>query len=164
MNTLFVVNDAPYGTERAYNALRLAASVARHEGQRVRLSRTSGSTPRRRWCTARSRSSRCRSWASASTTCSRCTRSGCCRALERRLALGPLRYLLNGPQMHIFHHAKEVPRASGVNFGVVLSVWDWVFGTAWIPNAGRTHALGFDGVERFPRTFLAQLVAPFRRT
>lgn len=37
MNTLFVVNDAPYGTERAYNALRLAASVAKHEGQRVRM-------------------------------------------------------------------------------------------------------------------------------
>ena len=37
MNTLFVVNDAPYGGERAYNALRLATSVAKHEGQRVRM-------------------------------------------------------------------------------------------------------------------------------
>jgi uncharacterized protein involved in oxidation of intracellular sulfur len=37
MNTLFVVNAAPYGTECAYNALRLAASVAKHEGQRVRM-------------------------------------------------------------------------------------------------------------------------------
>ena len=24
MNTLFILNDAPYGTERSYNALRLA--------------------------------------------------------------------------------------------------------------------------------------------
>lgn len=33
MNTLFLINDPPYGTERAYNALRLAATLARgHEG------------------------------------------------------------------------------------------------------------------------------------
>lgn len=37
MKTLFVVNDAPYGTERAYNALRLAAAVAKQEGQSVRM-------------------------------------------------------------------------------------------------------------------------------
>jgi hypothetical protein len=34
MNTLFVVSDAPCRTERAYNALRLAASVAKHEANR----------------------------------------------------------------------------------------------------------------------------------
>ncbi|MFZ5480832.1 MAG: DsrE/DsrF/TusD sulfur relay family protein [Myxococcota bacterium] len=37
MNTLVVINDAPYGTERAYNALRLAGAVARNEGQSVRV-------------------------------------------------------------------------------------------------------------------------------
>ncbi len=37
MNLLFVVNDAPYGAERAYNALRLAAAVTKREGQRVRV-------------------------------------------------------------------------------------------------------------------------------
>lgn len=35
--TLFIVNDAPYGTERAYNALRLAGALASREGQAVRL-------------------------------------------------------------------------------------------------------------------------------
>ncbi|MBI3154118.1 MAG: DsrE family protein [Burkholderiales bacterium] len=35
--TLFVLNDAPYGNERAYNALRLAAALAAREGQRVRM-------------------------------------------------------------------------------------------------------------------------------
>jgi uncharacterized protein involved in oxidation of intracellular sulfur len=28
MNTLFILNDPPYGTERSYNALRLAAALA----------------------------------------------------------------------------------------------------------------------------------------
>lgn len=35
--TLFIVNDAPYGNERAYNALRLAGAVGAREGQAVRL-------------------------------------------------------------------------------------------------------------------------------
>jgi uncharacterized protein involved in oxidation of intracellular sulfur len=34
---LFIVNDAPYGNERAYNALRLAGTLANREDQRVRL-------------------------------------------------------------------------------------------------------------------------------
>ncbi len=35
--TLFIVNDAPYGNERAYNALRLAGALASREDQAVRL-------------------------------------------------------------------------------------------------------------------------------
>lgn len=34
---LFIINDAPYGNERAYNALRLAAAVAGKESQQVRV-------------------------------------------------------------------------------------------------------------------------------
>jgi uncharacterized protein involved in oxidation of intracellular sulfur len=36
-NTLFILNDPPYGTERSYNALRLAGSLAKREGERVRV-------------------------------------------------------------------------------------------------------------------------------
>jgi uncharacterized protein involved in oxidation of intracellular sulfur len=36
-STLFILNDAPYGNERAYNALRLAAAVAGKPGPSVRL-------------------------------------------------------------------------------------------------------------------------------
>ena len=36
-STLFILNDAPYGNERAYNALRLAGAVAGKEGQQVRV-------------------------------------------------------------------------------------------------------------------------------
>ena len=36
-STLFILNDAPYGNERAYNALRLAAALAARDGQQVRL-------------------------------------------------------------------------------------------------------------------------------
>jgi uncharacterized protein involved in oxidation of intracellular sulfur len=35
--TLFILNDAPYGTERSYNALRLAGSLARRPGEEVKV-------------------------------------------------------------------------------------------------------------------------------
>jgi uncharacterized protein involved in oxidation of intracellular sulfur len=34
---LFILNDPPYGTERSYNALRLAGSLVRTEGEEVRM-------------------------------------------------------------------------------------------------------------------------------
>lgn len=35
--TLFILNEAPYGNERNYQALRLANALAAKEGQQVRL-------------------------------------------------------------------------------------------------------------------------------
>jgi uncharacterized protein involved in oxidation of intracellular sulfur len=37
MNVLVLANDPPYGTERSYNALRLAGSLAKREGTTVRV-------------------------------------------------------------------------------------------------------------------------------
>ena len=37
MKTLFILNDPPYGTERSYNALRLAGSLSKREGEDVKI-------------------------------------------------------------------------------------------------------------------------------
>lgn len=37
MRTLFILNDAPYGDERPYNALRLAHALSREPEQEIRL-------------------------------------------------------------------------------------------------------------------------------
>jgi uncharacterized protein involved in oxidation of intracellular sulfur len=37
MKNLFILNDGPYGTERSYNALRLARTLAKMEGEQVRV-------------------------------------------------------------------------------------------------------------------------------
>ncbi|HVO87835.1 MAG TPA: DsrE family protein [Casimicrobiaceae bacterium] len=37
MKTLFILNDAPYGIERSYNALRLAGSLAKTDGEQVKV-------------------------------------------------------------------------------------------------------------------------------
>ena len=45
---------------------------------------------------------------------------------------GALQYVLNGPEMHRWHHARELP-APGKNFSTKLAVWDYLFGTAHRP-------------------------------
>lgn len=37
MNVLLVLNDPPYGTERSYNAMRLASALVKREGTAVRI-------------------------------------------------------------------------------------------------------------------------------
>jgi sterol desaturase/sphingolipid hydroxylase (fatty acid hydroxylase superfamily) len=82
-----------------------------------------------------------------------------------RLPLGPLKYIFNNPQMHIWHHAKWLPedRRFGMNFGLTLSLWDYLFGTACIPSDGRDIELGFPGSEEFPTDFLHQNLHGFGR-
>ena len=38
MKHLFIIQDGPYGSERAYNALRLAMALQKREGAEVRVS------------------------------------------------------------------------------------------------------------------------------
>jgi uncharacterized protein involved in oxidation of intracellular sulfur len=37
MKTLFILNDAPYGSERTYNGVRLAASLSKAEGEQAKV-------------------------------------------------------------------------------------------------------------------------------
>lgn len=75
-------------------------------------------------------------------------------------ALGPgMKYIFNSPEMHIWHHSYELPedRRYGINFGLTLAIWDYLFGTAYIPHTGRDIKLGFPGVDQFPHDFLGQV-------
>ena len=78
------------------------------------------------------------------------------------ITYGPLKYLLNSPTMHIWHHAKTLPVATGVNFGISLSLWDYLFGTAYVPKNGRDIPLGFENSESYPSSFWQQVIAPFK--
>lgn len=37
MKTLFIINEAPYGSERTYNGLRIAGTISKHEENEVRV-------------------------------------------------------------------------------------------------------------------------------
>jgi sterol desaturase/sphingolipid hydroxylase (fatty acid hydroxylase superfamily) len=79
-----------------------------------------------------------------------------------RLSWGPLKYLFNSPRMHIWHHDLVVHGHHGQNFAIVFSLWDWLFGTAYLPaDAEQPEQLGFVGIERFPRGVLGRLIYPF---
>ena len=86
------------------------------------------------------------------------------------ISWGPLRYVLNSPRMHVWHHDHDWPAARryGVNFAICLSAWDWLFRTAYWPSADqsptqRPARLGFRGMERFPRSLLGRFFYPLTR-
>jgi len=80
-----------------------------------------------------------------------------------KLDYGPLKYILNNPKMHIWHHAMSLPedRQKGVNFGISLSIWDYLFKSNYIPSNGRDIELGFVNKVKFPKTFAKQLFYGF---
>jgi sterol desaturase/sphingolipid hydroxylase (fatty acid hydroxylase superfamily) len=82
-----------------------------------------------------------------------------------RIPLGPLRYFLNGPQMHLWHHAKEFPASHphGFNYGITLSVWDFIFRTNYWPSNDENLPIGLPDDENFPEDFVGQTVVPFKR-
>ncbi len=69
-----------------------------------------------------------------------------------------MKYVFNSPEMHIWHHSYELPagKEKGVNFGLTLAIWDYIWKTDHIPFEGRDIKLGFPGVEEFPSNFVKQ--------
>ena len=81
-----------------------------------------------------------------------------------KLTYGPLKYILNNPVMHLYHHAYTIPKGSyGVNFGISLSIWDYIFKTNYIPENGGKIELGFPGDEKLPKGFWGQLIYGFKK-
>lgn len=75
-----------------------------------------------------------------------------------KLTYGPLKYIFNNPVMHLYHHSYVLPEGKyGVNFGLSLSLWDYIFGTNYIPEDGGKIPLGYPGDENMPKGFLGQL-------
>ena len=76
-----------------------------------------------------------------------------------KITWGPLKYIFNNSVMHLYHHIKELPegRNRGINFGISLSLWDYIFGTDHVPEDSGTIELGFQDEESFPKGFFGQL-------
>lgn len=67
--------------------------------------------------------------------------------------IGPLIYLFVGPEMHRWHHARD-PRFQNVNFSNNLSIFDWIFGTAYVPRQA-PQEFGLDD-ETYPEGNIAR--------
>jgi len=73
--------------------------------------------------------------------------------------LGALNWFIAGPELHRWHHSAVYSEANG-NFGNNLIVWDWIFGTRFLPNDKQVGRVGI-GNRQWPTKFLEQLSAPF---
>lgn len=78
-----------------------------------------------------------------------------------KIPLGPLEYVINNPQLHLWHHAASVDPRRNVDYGDALCLWDYLFGTAYLPDERSDVKLGFEGIEAFPTTSRGQLIHPF---
>jgi len=81
-----------------------------------------------------------------------------------KITWGAFKYLFNNPVMHLYHHAYHLPKGkNGVNFGISLSLWDYIFKTNYIPEDSGTIEIGFKGEEEFPKTFIQQSIYGFKK-
>ena len=68
--------------------------------------------------------------------------------------LGKLGYLINGPELHQWHHADHA-EVYHANFSTKLALWDWMFGTIYKPGFKPRR---FGVWYRFPRGWAEQHV------
>ena len=80
---------------------------------------------------------------------------------------GKLQYVINGPEMHQWHHSDH-PEVFYSNYGTKLAIWDWLFGTGFLPGLApfkyeflkpQKFGLPYD----YPRDYFAQHWFAFKR-
>jgi sterol desaturase/sphingolipid hydroxylase (fatty acid hydroxylase superfamily) len=71
---------------------------------------------------------------------------------------GRLQWIINGPEMHRWHHTMSKGMRS--NFSTKLAIWDWMFGTAYLPFTQRAKEYGVR--TWFPKHYVGQTLYAFR--
>ncbi len=82
-----------------------------------------------------------------------------------KITWGPFKYLLNNSVMHLYHHIKVLPeeKSQGINYGISLSIWDYIFRTNYVPDDNGNIELGFPDEKTFPKGFFGQLFTGFKK-
>ena len=76
-----------------------------------------------------------------------------------RVRLGPLNYIISGPELHRWHHS-VLAKETNTDFGDDLIVWDLLFGTRFLPKDREVGTLGLINRD-YPLDFLSQMILPF---
>ena len=78
-----------------------------------------------------------------------------------KLKLGPLNYFFSMAELHRWHHSPVLEEANN-NYGQNLSVWDWTFGTFYLPKDREPpEGIGIPNLSAFPMRFWPQMASPF---
>lgn len=72
-----------------------------------------------------------------------------------------LNYIFVSPPHHHIHHS-TAPEHFDKNLGYSLVLWDWVFGTLYLPTREQNIAFGLPH-EKVDHRLIPQVVAPFRK-
>ena len=71
---------------------------------------------------------------------------------------GNLQKIINGPEMHRLHHTTGKGRNR--NFATKLAIWDWLLGTAYLPEGIKAEDYGLK--TYFPAHYFMQTLFAFR--
>lgn len=71
---------------------------------------------------------------------------------------GWLQKIINGPEMHRWHHSTGKGRNR--NFATKLAIWDWIWGTAFLPDS-KPEDYGLKTF--FPKNYFSQTLYAFRK-
>jgi len=75
--------------------------------------------------------------------------------------LGPLKYVVASPVFHRWHHT--LPEEGGEsNFAPTFALWDWLFGTFYMPEGKLPATFGVDDPQFPTESYLAQVIYPFK--
>ena len=66
-----------------------------------------------------------------------------------RISFGKLNAIFFAPVLHQLHHSAE-PRHRDKNLGSQLSIFDWLFGTLYVPEKGESYRWGLNEEELGP--------------
>ena len=75
--------------------------------------------------------------------------------------LGPLKYIVATPVFHRWHHT-GVDEGGDKNFASTFSIWDYLFGTFYMPEGALPETYGVDD-PFFPTTWHGQMIVPFKQ-
>ena len=71
---------------------------------------------------------------------------------------GRLQLVINGPEMHRWHHTTGKGRNR--NFSTKLAIWDWLFDTGYFPQPEKAQEYGLK--VSFPHHYIGQFFYAFR--
>ena len=77
------------------------------------------------------------------------------------MRFGPVSWLLNTPELHRWHHSKDL-REGNKNYGENVMIWDHLFGS-YFNESWRRPPQDIGIPDPMPASFVAQLAWPFQR-
>jgi sterol desaturase/sphingolipid hydroxylase (fatty acid hydroxylase superfamily) len=77
-------------------------------------------------------------------------------------ATGWLGKLIQAPAHHQVHHSTN-PKHFDKNLGYCLSIWDWAFGTLYVPKKGEKFSYGLGHEDTALETAIGSMIAPVGR-